>query len=123
MLERVTLLPGDFLADSLPTDQDIILAFNVIHGLSDEQNRLLFERLLSALTTGGRLYVLDQLRPSGRRSSLEGFLPLMVGLNLLHEIGGGVYDRDDVIRWSGRARTVRKRRLWIPGVSLLEIVK
>lgn len=121
--QRVIQQAGDFLEGPLPANQDVILVFNIIHGLNEEQNRHLCNRLLGILTKGGRMYILDQLRPSAGSSRLAGFLPLMVGLNLLHEIGGTAYARSDVVRWCAHAGSIRQRKLGIPGVLLIEIVK
>lgn len=121
--QRVTQMPGDFLEVDLPAGQDVVLLFNVIHGLDEEQNQRLCRRLIGVLRAGGRMYVLDQLRPAGRHTRLSGFLPVMVGLNLLHEIGGTVYTYGDVSRWCAEATSVRMRRLGIPGVSLVEIIR
>ena len=41
---RVTLTAGDFLTMELPGNQDCIVAFNIIHGLSEDENRRLIAR-------------------------------------------------------------------------------
>lgn len=119
--DRVHTMPGDFLEADIPGDQDIILLFNVIHGLTEEQNGLLIGRLMRALARDGRMYVLDQMTGRAHRSALGKVMPLMVGLNLLNEIGGKAYAVEDVKRWCAGARRVKKRNLGVPGVTLVEI--
>jgi SAM-dependent methyltransferase len=119
---RVVTLAGDFLSMELPKGQDVALLFNVIHGLRDDQNRILIGRLLDTLVPGGKLYILDQMRGAMGRSQLARFIPLMVGLNLLNEIGGTAYSIADVQRWCAGAKKIRRRKMRIPGVTLVEVV-
>ena len=123
MSERIELRAGDFLRERLPSGQECVLMFNVVHGLTDEQNVRVIASVHEALNDGGRLYILDQVKGTNRRSSLAAFMPLMVGLNLLNEIGGTVYDCRDVERWCSGFRTVKQHRLLLPGVVLVEAVK
>ena len=118
---RVLLQAGDMLKVAFPGNQDVVLLFNVIHGFEDKDNLDLVQRSLGALRPGGVLFILDQFL-EGRGSSVLGrFLPLMVGLNLLNEIGGRVYAFHDVQRWCSGASTVRYRKLRVPGVGLVEV--
>jgi hypothetical protein len=98
------------------------LLFNVIHGMTEDQNRELISRALAALRPGGRLYILDQMKWPGRGGTrLSRFIPQMVGLNLVNETGGTVYDVGRVKEWCGVASNLRQwplRRM--PGVSLVE---
>lgn len=119
---RVQLCAADFTQIELPPSQDCVLVFNVIHGLRDEENRTLIQRTLKSLRPGGKLYILDQLREERRRSGLAQFMPLMVGLNLLNEIGGNTYSYEQVQSWCASASKIRRFRLHLPGVSLIELV-
>jgi hypothetical protein len=119
--ERLELKAGDFRTALLPPGQDVALLFNIIHGLSDVENRLLMNRVLEAVRPGGKLFILDQIRDNRSPvSHLARFIPLMVGLNLLNEIGGTAYALDDIRRWCG-GRRVTKANLRLPGVSLVEV--
>jgi SAM-dependent methyltransferase len=119
---RVELHAGNFLTDPLPPGQDVVLMFNIIHGLSEAENGKLIARVLAALRPGGKLFILDQMRDERSGSSpLSQFIPLMVGLNLLNEIGGTVYSVEEVTSWCG-ARRVRDLRLRLPGVALVEVL-
>ncbi len=119
--DRVRLLAGNFLEEPLPPEQDVVLMFNIVHGLSEAENRVLFARVFRALRPGGKVYVLDQMR-DGRSgvSALARFIPLMVGLNLLNETGGTVYSVSEVKAWC-QGRRVREIRLKVPGVTLMKI--
>ena len=123
MQERVHMLAGDILRTEIPGEQDLILLFNVIHGFTEDQNRTLLPCLIRALVPGGRMYVLDQMTGVKGASRLGRFLPLMVGLNLLNEIGGKAYTFADIARWCAGAASVKMRGLGLPGVGLVEIVR
>ena len=103
---------------------DAILAFNIVHGFSPEANDRFLMSLAFALKHGGILYILDQLNDS-RSKGVGQLLPLMVGLNLLNEIGGSVYRFEEVKSWCEKAglKRVKMRRLSVPGVHLVEARK
>jgi SAM-dependent methyltransferase len=122
MEERVRLHAGDFLIEPLPPGQDVVLMFNIIHGLSREENRSLVARALAVLRPGGKLFILDQMREeNGPASDLAAFIPLMVGLNLLNEVGGTTYSVREVKSWCD-GRRVREVKLRLPGVVLVEVM-
>jgi len=52
-------------------------------------------------------------------SMLEQFVPLLVGMNLLTEIGGNTYRVGQVIEWCEGFSSARHARLRIPGVGLI----
>ena len=120
---RCTLLEGDFTTHPFPPGQDVVLLFNVIHGFDREGNYRLVQRSLDALCPGGRIYILDQFDAAGRGSQLARFMPLMVGLNLLSEIGGTVYSVEDVRKWSDGRASLTKHRTALPGVTLVELTR
>lgn len=118
---RVDVRGGNFLMEPLPPEQDVVLMFNIIHGLSEAENRALVGRALAALRPGGKLFILDQMREeNSRASSLARFIPLMVGVNLLNEVGGTTYSVGQVRAWCG-SRQIKRVRLRMPGVVLMEI--
>ena len=121
MADRVRLTEGDILSEPFPPDQDAVFMFNIIHGFKPEENRHLIGRALGALRTGGSLYILEQLRMTRSGSRLSQFVPLMVGLNLLNEIGGYAYTEEEVRGWCAAARRVKAIRLRFPGVTLFKV--
>ncbi|HXX62268.1 MAG TPA: methyltransferase, partial [Bacteroidota bacterium] len=116
--DRVRLVAGDFLSRSFPEGMDVVFMFNIIHGFDEMTNRELIRRASDSLRPGGKLYILDEMRNG--RSALSEFIPLMVGLNLLNEIGGRVYSPDEVRDWCKDARKFKVMHLKYPGVSILE---
>jgi hypothetical protein len=123
MTERVHMVKGDFLKEDLPHHQDCVLMFNIVHGFSESENRDLLRRVIDATTTGGRIYILDQLRMETRRRGFAAFIPLTVGLNLLNEIGGNAYSFEQIKRWCSGVASIKRISLRFPGIGLIEIVR
>ena len=123
MSGRVALLSADFTLAELPASQDCVLMFNIIHGFTESENRTLIGRALASLNSGGKLYILDQLRDKERKRGLSQFMPRMVGLNLLNEIGGSTYSYEQVKNWCSAAKKVEKLKVRLPGMSLVEVVR
>ena len=118
---RVKLLPCNIIDASLrPAPHDVVLAFNIVHGFRPEANRALLSTIAAALFPGGLLLILDQFKNERSRGAAR-MLPMMVGVNLLNEIGGNVYDSAEVQGWCREAGLVRVRyhRLSLPGVGLI----
>lgn len=103
---------------------DAALAFNIVHGLNAEQNKIFLQNISRTLRPGGCLYILDEFidRPG---STMEQFMPLMVGINIMNEVGGSVYSLDELREWSAKAGLVTMRffRLRLPGVMLVRLEK
>lgn len=123
MSGRVQLLPADFTQMEFPPSQDCILMFNIIHGFREDVNRGFIRRALKALKPRGKIYILDQIREERRKAAIAQFMPLMVGLNLLNEIGGSTYSYEHVKEWTTGAAKVKRMRLLLPGVSLVEVTR
>jgi SAM-dependent methyltransferase len=123
MDDRVTLLPGDCTKMNFQSGVDAVLMFNLIHGFSEQENQALIQCALNALKRGGKIFILDQMKEKERASSLARFTPLMVGLNLLNEIGGNAYTFEQVKMWCAGAAKVSRLRLRLPGVTLVEVTK
>ena len=123
MSERVHMVEGDFLKLDLPDHRDCVFMFNIVHGFSETENRDLLRRVIDATTTGGRIYILDQLRREPRSRGLAAFIPLTVGLNLLNEIGGNAYGFEQIKRWCSGIARIKSIPLRIPGIGLIEIVR
>src|ERR1041384_3995788 len=123
--DRITLLPCNMTSGSFGRERyDAVLMFNIVHGFQPDVNRALLAAASGALTTGGSLLLVDQF--TGKRSrGEERLLPLMVGINLLNEIGGNVYEMETVRSWCAGAGLGQARfwRLSLPGVGLLKATK
>lgn len=121
MADRITLLPCDVTSTAFPTGKyDIVFAFNIIHGFDEEMNRRLIASASSALKPGGIVHIVDQLEPTSSKGA-QTLLPLMIGINLLNEIGGSIYSFSRIRAWCDAAgfAEVRERKLSLPGVSLI----
>ena len=98
MSGRVTVQEGDFWKDVLGTDYDVVLIFNIIHGFSPEKNILLFQKVASALKTGGQIVILDQFAGRVSGPTVKAVTSLQ-GLNLFNEIGGQTHSSNEIARW------------------------
>lgn len=118
--ERVTLLPGNVLTATLEKSYDLALAFNITHGLTKDENVRFFEKVFHTLTRDGRLYILDQC-PAEKGSATQRLIPLIVGINIMNEVGGNVYSPEEYREWLAQAgfRRIKTHRLRLPGVFLL----
>ncbi len=61
LAERVTTQAGNFLEDGLGSGYDVALLFNIVHGLTPEQNTALLRRAASALNPRGIVVVAEQV--------------------------------------------------------------
>ncbi|MDO8366099.1 MAG: methyltransferase [Saprospiraceae bacterium] len=93
---KVGFLASDFMKDELPKGNDIILAFNIIHGLSPAENEQLASKICGALNEGGIYVILDQIRGIGGSSQLSKSTTAYMALNLLHQAGGKTYTHPEV---------------------------
>lgn len=57
--DTLECIEGDFLVDDLGGPYDVVLASNIIHGLSEKENQTLVVRIADALAPGGLLVIKD----------------------------------------------------------------
>ncbi len=89
LLDRVRLVPGDFLRDPLPEGADLAWVSAIIHQNSREENRALFTSVRRALSPGGRIVLRDVVMEESRTSPVAGAL---FAVNMLvGTAGGGTY--------------------------------
>ena len=94
LLDRVTLVPGDFEHDDLPPGHDLALLSAIIHQNSPAQNVALYRRVWHALQPGGRLVIRDHIASNDRIRPRSG---AVFAVNMLVRTeGGNVYTFDDV---------------------------
>jgi precorrin-6B methylase 2 len=107
--DRVSIVSGDYLADNLGADFDLVFLSAIIHSNSIEQNRLLIHKCAHALRPGGQVIVLDFIMDENRTSPAQGAL---FSLNML--VGtesGDTYTEAEVREWmdaAGLAGITRK---------------
>jgi O-methyltransferase domain/Dimerisation domain len=85
MQERVKFLSGNFLTDSLPT-ADVLIMGHILHDWDLSQKRMLLEKAYAALPKGGALIVYEAIIDDERRQNAFG---LLMSLNMLIETTGG----------------------------------
>jgi hypothetical protein len=98
MAERVTTREGSFLTDELGTGFDIVLLFNIVHGMRAEQNRALLRKVKSALKPGGQVIIMEQIAGMGLLPIQETTVRIL-GMSYFHLLGGQVYTFDDIEQW------------------------
>lgn len=74
LLDRVTLVAGDFEKDPLPPGHDLAWLSAIIHQNGPDQNDALYARIHGALVSGGRLVIRDHVMEPGRTSPRAGAL-------------------------------------------------
>ena len=121
--KRVLLVPGDLATLKFEHEKyDVVFAFNILHGFDEETNRRLLKAVANALAPRGAVYILDQFT-DGRTRGVERFLPLMVGLNLLNEIGGDAYSFEHIQTMCSEVGLgdIKQHTIGLPGVRLLSV--
>lgn len=86
ILNRVTLIPGDFYQDELPHGHDLAFVSAIIHQNSPEQNLELFMKVFRSLNPGGRIVIRDHVMEPDRTSPRDGAL---FAVNMLLSTSGG----------------------------------
>ena len=99
---RVTLVPGDFLSESLPEGHDVVWYSNVLHIYSPAENLKIFRKLRRRLSPGGRIFIQDTFvhNPRGLESLEANIFAVTM---LLYTETGNTYSLEDVQTWLQRA--------------------
>ncbi len=109
LLDRVTLVGGDFERDELPAGHDLAWLSAILHQNGPAQNGALFGRIFRALAPGGRLVIRDHVMEPDRTRPRAGALfavNMLVGTAL-----GGTYTFDEIREGLEHAGFVRVRAL------------
>jgi cyclopropane fatty-acyl-phospholipid synthase-like methyltransferase len=95
---RVRVKVGDFLADDLGENTyDAVFASNIVHNLSENENKMLLRKVWRALRSGGRIIVKDMM-PNDRRDGP--YYPLIFALTMLmFTESGDTYSVSQVTEW------------------------
>jgi SAM-dependent methyltransferase len=94
MLNRVTLVPGDFYKDEFPRGHDLAFVSAVIHQNSPEQNLDLFNKVFRSLNRGGRILIRDHVMDPDRIHPKDGAI-FAVNM-LLGTPGGRTYTYEEI---------------------------
>jgi len=93
LIDRVTLVAGDFYTDVLPGGADFAWLSAIVHQNSREQNLALYAKIHSALAAGGTLAIRDVVMDAPRTKPPAGALfavNMLVGTE-----GGGTFTLDE----------------------------
>jgi hypothetical protein len=83
--ERLRFYPGDFLQDTLPP-ADVLVMGHILHDWNLEEKRSLIAKAYEALPPGGALLIHESIIDDDRRQNAFG---LLMSLNMLIETPGG----------------------------------
>ena len=86
LLDRVSLVPGDFHTDPLPQGHDLAFISAIIHQNSPQQNLNLYRNTFQALEPGGRIIVRDHIMSPDRTQTADG---AAFAVNMLVATQGG----------------------------------
>jgi len=116
---RVAVVEGDLLKGALPDDHDVLIAANIIHGLSAAHNIGLLKNMRAHVSAGARLLLVDLwMDPSHTQPPAA---PLMSGEFLVHSGEGQTYGEDDADEWLGQTgwRKLERRPLAGPASVII----
>jgi hypothetical protein len=94
MLNRVTLVPGDFYHDEFPHGHDLAFVSAIIHQNSPEQNLDLFIKVFRSLNREGRILIRDHVMEPDRIHPKDGAI-FAVNM-LLGTRGGSTYTYEEI---------------------------
>lgn len=119
--KNVSFLASDFMKDELPKDNDIILAFNIIHGLNSAENEQLAKKVYNSLNSEGIYVILDQIKGTGGNSQMSKATTSYMALNLLHQAGGKTYTKNEVDAFTKKAgfKSSVLKKLNAPGFGVI----
>jgi predicted O-methyltransferase YrrM len=94
LIDRVTLVGGDYNRDSLPGGHDLAFLSAIIHQNSHDQNVALYKKVRDALIPGGRVIVRDYAMNGDRTQPVSGAL---FAINMLVNTNhGNSYTFDEI---------------------------
>jgi len=109
VLDRVTLVGGDFYRDEFPPGHDLALISAIIHQNSPGENLDLYRKVFRALSPGGRIIIRDHIMEPHRTRPRDGAI---FAVNMLVATrGGNTYTFEEIQTGLVQAGFVRIRLL------------
>lgn len=94
LIDRVTLVAGDYNADPLPAGADFAWVSAIVHQNSPAENTALYARVFDALVPGGRIAIRDVVMDPSHTAPVGGAL---FAINMLvNTPGGGTFTLDEL---------------------------
>jgi ubiquinone/menaquinone biosynthesis C-methylase UbiE len=94
LMDRVTLVAGDFYKDPFPPGHDLAMVSAIIHMNSEKQNVALYKKIFDALVSGGRIVIRDHVMNPEKTAPKSGAL---FAVNMLVGTpGGGTYTYEEI---------------------------
>jgi hypothetical protein len=104
MVDRITVVSGDFFQDQLPK-ADVIIMGNILHDWNLENKNILIRKACDALPEGGAFIAIENLIDDARR---ENVFALLMSLNMLIEFGDAFdYTAKEFRQWCREAGFAR----------------
>jgi SAM-dependent methyltransferase len=107
LLDRTTLVAGDFHRQEFPTGHDLALISAIIHSNSPEENQQLYAKVFRSLNRGGRILIRDHIMKPDRTGPRDGTvfaINMLVGTS-----GGGTYTYEEIASGLSKAGFTRVR--------------
>lgn len=119
--QSVSYHASDFMKDEIPKGVDVILAFNIIHGLNPSENEALAKKAYNSLNEGGIYVILDQIKGIGGSSQLSKATTSYMALNLLHQAGGKTYSKAEIDSYTKNVgfKKTELKKLHAPGFGVV----
>ncbi len=116
---RIEVTEGDLLKDPLPDAHDVVIAANIIHGLSEAHNLDLLRNVRTHVGAGARLLLVDLWMDESRTEPPAA--PLMSGEFLIHAGEGQAYAEDEADAWLAQTgwRKLERRPLAGPASVII----
>jgi len=109
LLDRVTLVGGDFYRDEFPAGHDLAFLSAIIHQNSPLQNLDLYRKIFRSLATGGRIIIRDHVMEADRTRPKDGAI---FAVNMLvGTTGGNTYTFEEIQSGLAQAGFTRIRLL------------
>lgn len=122
MGDKVSFKVGSFFnKEDLGKNNDVVFAFNIIHGLNQEKNRKLTKEVYESLNKGGIYVVMDQIKDARGSSQLSKLVATTMGVMLFNQAGGRTYSYNEVHSWMSEVgfTSTKFKALRDPGSALI----
>ncbi len=123
--DRILTHEGNFMTDDLGSGYDIAFLFNIIHGLSPDENVNLLQRVAKTLKPGGSVVIGEQLADAKGGSAVQAIIQIF-GLTFFQLLDARIYPYRDVAAWLRTSGFIKLRRTNLvenPGISLVFGIK